>query len=102
MNQHDFIDALIIVAVTSSLTALGFAIAWIRARERAIRAESRAPGLNETTQAHLEQLGHALDAVALEVERIGEAERFASRVRGTRPSLEAGRPFEPGRTHTPH
>lgn len=60
-------------------TTLGFAIAWIRARERAVRAEAMLSGARQP-MASGPDLSPALDAIAFEVERIGEGQRFLTRV----------------------
>ena len=60
-------------------TTLGFAIAWIRARERAVRAEAMLSGVRPA-MASGPDLAPALDAIAFEVERIGEGQRFLTRV----------------------
>ena len=79
LNDHD----LVLLFMTSSagllVTTIGFAIAWIRSRERLLRlrAEQRAPA--DVTLANAERLEQALSSVALEVERIGEHQRFLTK-----------------------
>jgi hypothetical protein len=60
-------------------TTIGFAIAWVRARERAIRAESLMDGAR-TARLPQENYAPAIDAIAMEVERIGEGQRFLTKV----------------------
>jgi hypothetical protein len=71
----------IFMLVTSGLfmTTLGFAIAWMRARERAVRAESFMDGIR-SVPAGQQGISPAIDAIAMEVERIGEGQRFLTRV----------------------
>ena len=62
------------------MTTLGFAIAWMRARERAVRAESFMDGIRSVPAAQQQGISPAIDAIAMEVERIGEGQRFLTRV----------------------
>jgi hypothetical protein len=81
-------------------TTIGFAALWVRARERATRAESlfegmRMGGRGDTTSP-------AIDAIAEEVERIGEGQRFLTRIMSEQASRgELTRPRTPG-SSTPH
>ena len=59
-------------------TTLGFAALWIRARDRATRAESLLEGMRIGGRG--ESMSPALDAIAEEVERIGEGQRFITRI----------------------
>lgn len=80
------LDYLIIAVVGLSGTTIGFAIAWIRARERALRAENRTsiPHLPANADARFSQLDSAIEAVAIEVERVAEAERFQTKLLASR------------------
>ena len=82
------------------VTTISFAVAWVRARERAIRAESILAGMQHPGISPASSYGHALDAIATEVERIGEGQRFLTRV-----MTEQNTPRIPTRTPgsiTPH
>ena len=59
-------------------STIGFAALWIRARERATRAESLLEGMR--MMGAREGGSIALDAIAEEVERIGEGQRFITRI----------------------
>jgi hypothetical protein len=59
-------------------TTIGFAALWIRARDRATRAESLLEGLRLGGRG--DSMSPALDAIAEEVERIGEGQRFITRI----------------------
>jgi len=89
-----------IVLFTSTVT---FITLWVRARERAIRAtvDSRRP---VDPQTDIERLVNAVDAIALEVERISEAQRFTTKVLVERndSSGAAKRLSSPERVITPH
>lgn len=86
-------------------TTVLFASLWVAARERAIRAL-----LNKTRDAtarseDIEHLVTAVDSIAVEVERISEAQRFTAKVLVDR--NEAASPAQPAkripeRVITPH
>ena len=81
-------------------TTIVFAALWVRARERAARAESFLDGFR--LMSHRDVASPALDAIAEEVERIGEGQRFLTRVmseQASRASLPQQR--APG-SITPH
>ena len=59
-------------------TTIGFAALWIRARDRATRAESLLEGMRMGGRG--ESMSPARDAIAEEVERIGEGQRFITRI----------------------
>ena len=77
--QIHFRDLVILAVGGLSLTTVGFASLWVRARERALRAESLLEGARMGA-ARSDSSGLALDAIAEEVERIGEGQRFLTRV----------------------
>jgi hypothetical protein len=89
-----------LVPVSCVLTAL-----WITARRRAQRAEAMmqqvAIALAARGDRHGSELGQAVDAIALEVERIAEGQRFVARLLeegAARDVVPATRP----RRGTPH
>ena len=82
-----------------------FAVLWIRARERAIRAGADAKPAKPREAPELEQLMNAVDAIAVEVERISEAQRFTTKVlveRGDAAPVAKRVPATPERVITPH
>lgn len=86
-------------------TAVGFAVAWARARERAIRAELARQRLPAVNDPRLDRLQHAVEAVAVEVERISEAQRFTTKLLADRAPVAgtpAAQPLAPPRVVTPH
>jgi hypothetical protein len=111
--MNDLESALALFVATLAVTTLAATVAWIRARERAIRAEVTLAGLTSGTQAgaagprpegHEERLEVAIDALAVELERLGEGQRFiAQALADRRPdrALPASRP-DGGRVATPH
>ena len=81
-------------------TTVGFAALWIRARDRATRAESLLEGMRYSGRA--DSMSPALDAIAEEVERIGEGQRFITRIMSESASrAEPARP-RPSGSITPH
>jgi uncharacterized coiled-coil protein SlyX len=94
-----------IILITFWSTALiasniGVTIALVRARKRIRELEQR-PSLQAGGSERLEQ---ALEAIALEVERISEGQRFTTKLlaerRDAAPDIEPRR--APGRIITPH
>lgn len=93
-------DLLVLLSGGLLTTSIGFAALWVRARERAARAESLLEGLRMGGRA--DSMSPALDAIAEEVERIGEGQRFITRIMSEQASrAELARPRTPG-TITPH
>jgi lipopolysaccharide export LptBFGC system permease protein LptF len=80
-------------------TNLAFLVAWIRARERAVRAEAMLSAVRPSVPA-THDLTPALDAIAFEVERIGEGQRFLTRVLSNQPQEPVSK--RPPGSITPH
>jgi hypothetical protein len=76
-NDSDLLQFLLVVAPFLLGTTVLFAVLWIRARERALRAQitQRSP---DALSEDLVHVVHAVDAIAIEVERISEAQRFTA------------------------
>jgi hypothetical protein len=79
MEARAALDILTIAIVVLANTTVFATIAWIKARERAIRAEQKVLSIIGSDQ-RLDRIEQAIDAVALDVERIAETERFASKL----------------------
>ena len=80
--------------------------AWLGAHfgaRSALRRAEREREARTLADTRLEQLTRSVDAIALEVERISESQRFAARILAERPPLAPPRrePREPG-VVTPH
>jgi hypothetical protein len=80
-------------------STVAFAALWIRERDRATRAESLLEGMR--MMGAREGTSPALDAIAEEVERIGEGQRFITRIMSEYANRSALPPRAPGTT-TPH
>ena len=67
--------AIIIVGMTSSLAVVGLGAAWA-----VIRLKRTATAPVALDDARLRQIQDSIDAVAIEVERIAEAQRFSAKL----------------------
>jgi len=72
----------IVVPIAGMLTAIILAIGvpMARAYTRRVDAESRQPRIPGEVADRLERMEQSLDAVALEVERISEGQRFTTKL----------------------
>jgi len=80
MSKTDLIITLFLSNSLLFATTMGFAIAWVRARDRALRARIDALSGVVDPARGTAQLERAIDAIALEVERISEGQRFTTRL----------------------
>jgi hypothetical protein len=64
-------------AITISITVITRAM--LRAQENKLRSSSGAR-LGTETDARIERIEHAVDAIAIEIERISEGQRFTTRL----------------------
>jgi GNAT superfamily N-acetyltransferase len=98
-----------IMGVAFIPTTVTLVILWLSARRRAEKAEAivheltvmpalRGEGVGHSTA----QLGQAIDAIALEVERISEGQRFTTRLLSERREAGAAPSAPPPRVVTPH
>jgi hypothetical protein len=83
-----------LVAMLGSMTIVGIVL-WPLMRAWARRIEGKVstpPAVSAATDARLERMEQAIEAVAVEVERISEAQRFQTRLlaerTGSAPMLE--------------
>lgn len=77
MSPGDWAGLFFVTSIALSATSLTFLVAWLRARERAIRAELRLEergGVRKT--AEHEQRGGDLEVIAAEIKRLGEGQEF--------------------------
>jgi len=87
---------------------VGFVAAWAGAQlgaKRAARevAQELLAGTNVALERNLGALTQAVDAIALEVERLSEGQRFTARLLSERPTaMPAPAKQEPSRVITPH
>jgi hypothetical protein len=85
-------------------TTLVFAVFWVRAREQAIRAALDRSRQLEETSPDIQHLVHAVDSIAVEVERISEGQRFTTQLLSERGqgAPQQKRAALPERVITPH
>jgi hypothetical protein len=96
MSTEEFRLFLTFVGTMTALIAgTRIVLAWIR-RPRGT------PALPGEVMERLERIERAVDVTALEVERIGEGQRFLTRALGERPVPDPSRVEPPGRIITPH
>lgn len=80
LTDQDLVVLLTMSSIGLLVTTVGFAIAWVRARERALRPRAEPPRPSDVTLANADRLEEAIGAMALEVERIGEHQRFMTKL----------------------
>jgi hypothetical protein len=80
--------------VVAIVLAIGVPLA--RAYARKMDAESRNPRLPTEVTDRLERMEHALDSVALEVERISEGQRFTTKLLSEGKGASESRQVSPG------
>lgn len=78
-------DAMLLLAAGGMALFVGFVSAWLgahfgarRAVKRAFRDRIEIPSI--VTEVRYDELARSIDAIALEVERISEAQRFAAKL----------------------
>jgi len=103
INDHDLAIFLLIASGTLFTTTFIFSALWLRARERALRSTLTSKTALEARAPEIQHLVHAVDAIAVEVERISEAQRFTAQVLAEKiePETPLVKRF-PGRVITPH
>ena len=102
LNNDDLIVLLTIGSCILGASSLFLATVWVRARERAIRAQAELKVLVES-RGDVRRLEEAVDAISLEVERISEGQRFVSKLLAERhEQLLAAPELKAPRSITPH
>lgn len=80
LNDQDLVVLLTFSSIGLLVTTIGFAIAWVRARERALRYRVGITPPSDANLANADRLEDAIGAMALEVERIGEHQRYMTKL----------------------
>jgi hypothetical protein len=102
MHNKEIFALLVLSNIALFTTTVTFITLWVRARERAIRAAVDSKRQVEP-QNDIDRLVNAIDAIAVEVERISEAQRFTTKVLVERNDTSvAKRLSSPERVITPH
>ncbi len=73
-------DIVIPLAGMSMIVLLGLGIPFVRALARRWERDSLQPKVPPEVMARLERIEHAVEAVAIEVERISEGQRFTTKL----------------------
>ena len=96
MNPQVAVPLVVLIAM-----AVALLLRWIGHRERMARiaADAARPPEDAARLARLEQ---AVEAIALETERIGEGQRYVTRLLAERAPLPASRAHPHDRADTPH
>ena len=74
---HELVPIVMFLKVGATIVGLPIARAFAR---RIDRQSSRTPSLPPETAARLERMEQAIDAIAVEVERISEGQRFTTKL----------------------
>lgn len=92
------------LGMIGACTALGVAGAWAIGRARGMRDALRENNEAAATRERVERMERSLEAVAEEIERLGEVQRFALKLIGDRVAeIDQPQPQLPtGRVITPH
>ena len=80
--------------VCAIFLAIGVPLA--RAYSRRMDADSRSPRLPTEVTERLERMEHAIDSIAIEVERITEGQRFTTKLLSEGRGAPEGRQVSPG------
>ncbi|MEP6732232.1 MAG: hypothetical protein ABJE10_16420 [bacterium] len=97
---NSFVAILIAIAANAIIVA-GIVTLVMGRRARLAPASEQVAMLGERLDARLEEMRSAIDSIAVEVERIAEAQRYLLLDRPGANSLADGRPSA-GRSLTPH
>ena len=84
-------DIVIPIAGMTMIVLLSLGIPFVRALARRWERESLQPKVPTEVMARLERIEQAVDAVAIEVERISEGQRFTTKLLSERTSDRAER-----------
>lgn len=101
LSTEDLIDVLFLVSGGLLTTTVVFAVLWIRSRERALKARLAQPDPAALSE-DMTHVVQAVDAIAIEVERISEAQRFTALTLAERANAAGGTRRLGERVITPH
>ena len=101
LSTEDLIDVLFLVSGGLLTTTVVFAVLWIRSRERALKARLAQPDPAALSE-DMTHVVQAVDAIAIEVERISEAQRFTALTLAERSNAAGGAGRLGERVITPH
>jgi hypothetical protein len=104
LSDQDLALLLVWISGTLLVSTVGFAIAWVRARERALRVREDSAPARDAAALKAEGLERSVDSIAVEVERISEGQRFLARLLAERhePGARSVADVSAQRVITPH
>jgi len=87
------------IVLFASVPVMVIGVPIARAFARRMERESSAAPISADVSARLERMEHAIDSIAVEVERISEGQRFTTKLLSERtaPPAEPGASIPPGR-----
>ena len=83
--------------ITGVLMVLGFPLVIVQARKLWMRDSTSNTPMSPDTDHRLERIEHAIDAMAVEVERIAEGQRFVTKLLSDRGQERVGIPASQSR-----
>ena len=97
MDNEGVAQLLFLTTMIATSGAVGFAIAWVRARDRARHAEERLAERALPGGASTERVEQALETMAQELERLSEGQRFTTELLAGRSEAARPQPLPPPR-----
>ena len=97
MNDDQVFVFAMTMLISATVVVLTIALAFIRRRKAPPREITSDAGFND----RLDRMERAIDTIAVEVERVSEAQRFVTKVLAERKSVAPPPPI-PERVITPH
>ena len=97
MDAQQITSVLIAALITGCVAVAALAQAWATRRQG-----SHPSGRLDALEQRLERMEQAIDTIAVEVERVGEAHRFTARLLGERLQSPPPAPRPAERVTTPH
>src|SRR5688572_12849458 len=107
MNPDQIFDIVVVSLIAGCITLSMFAMAWANSRKGRTRETSASPRI-DGIEARLARMEQSLDAIAIEIERGTEGQRFTAKLLAERVSAEGqGAPSRPAQQNdvrriTPH
>lgn len=90
------VEIVVPIAFFATVICLALGIPLVRAISKRVDAEARRPPLAPEVATRLERMEQSIDAIAVEIERISEGQRFTTRL------LSSGRAGEGNATVATH
>jgi hypothetical protein len=83
-------DIVVPIAVFCMITVIAIGVPLARAFARRIDRQPIAPAIPPELAAQIERMEHAIDSIAIEVERISEGQRFTTKLLADRAGADSG------------